>query len=134
MVSILFCSPGLYVALTGLGAGGGRPSSTSVANETNAILYGLFALCAWFAGAIVNLLKPRWSVVIGAFGYPLYVAGLFYYDRVGHQWFPLWAGAMLGLFCGVLLTAATYIQFSYPEEKNKGKVRAAPLQSKFMYH
>ncbi|KAK5197128.1 hypothetical protein LTR99_000512 [Exophiala xenobiotica] len=32
----LFCLPGIYLALTGLGAGGGRPSSQAVASEANA--------------------------------------------------------------------------------------------------
>ncbi|EXJ79410.1 hypothetical protein A1O3_08912 [Capronia epimyces CBS 606.96] len=120
MGCILFCLPGIYVALTGLGAGGGRPSSASVANETNAILYGLFALCAWLAGTVINLLGPRISIVIGSIGYPLYIGGLWYFDRTGHSWFPLWGGAMLGILCGILLTAAAFIQFAYPEEKDKG--------------
>ena len=34
--SILFCTPGIYLALTGLGAGGGQPSSQVIASETNA--------------------------------------------------------------------------------------------------
>ena len=33
--SILFCLPGIYIALTGLGAGGGRASSQETAALTN---------------------------------------------------------------------------------------------------
>ena len=63
--------------------------------------------------------------MIGSLGYPLYVGGLWYYDRTGHEWFPLFSGAMLGLTAGFLWTAAAYIQFSYAEEKDKGLVRTS---------
>ena len=36
MHRVLFCLPGIYLALTGLGAGGGGPSALQVAIETNA--------------------------------------------------------------------------------------------------
>jgi hypothetical protein len=36
ILSILFCLPGIYLALTGLGAGGGQQSSQAVASTTNA--------------------------------------------------------------------------------------------------
>jgi hypothetical protein len=97
-----------------------------VANKTNAILYGLFALCGWLGGTVVNILKPRLSAIIGSFGYPLYIAGLWYFDRTGNSWFPLWSGAMLGMLCGILWTAAAFIQFSYAEEKEKALVRGKP--------
>ncbi|KAF3894829.1 DUF895 domain membrane protein [Trichophyton interdigitale] len=118
---VLFCAPGIYVAVIGLGAGGGKPSSAQVASLTNVILYGLFALCGWFGGSLLNILKPKKSVMLGSIGYPLYVAGLWYYDRTGHSWFPLLAGALLGSLCGPLWTAAAFIQFAYPQEKDKAK-------------
>ncbi|KIX07404.1 uncharacterized protein Z518_02057 [Rhinocladiella mackenziei CBS 650.93] len=117
---ILFCLPGIYTALTGLGAGGGKASSGTVANQTNAILYGLFALFACLGGTIVNLLRPRLSMFIGSFGYPLYVGAMWYYDRTGHPWFPLFAGAVLGTLCGILTTCCGMIAISYSEEKEKG--------------
>ncbi|KAM5466608.1 hypothetical protein MauCBS54593_005865 [Microsporum audouinii] len=88
---VLFCAPGIYVAVIGLGAGGGKPSSAQVASLTNVIIYALFTICGWFGGAALNILKPKLSVMIGSVGYPLYVAGLWYYDRTGHSWFPLFA-------------------------------------------
>ncbi|KAK5203348.1 hypothetical protein LTR47_009572 [Exophiala xenobiotica] len=117
---ILFCLPGIYIAITGLGAGGGKPDSSTVANQTNAILYAVFTFCAWLSGTVVNVLKPKLSIMIGSLGYPLYIAGLWYFDRTGHKWFPLWAGAMLGMLCGILQTVGAYISFAYPEEKDKG--------------
>ncbi|KAF3484377.1 uncharacterized protein GIQ15_03701 [Arthroderma uncinatum] len=112
---------GIYVAVIGLGAGGGKPSSAQVASLTNVIIYGLFTICGWFGGTALNILKPKLSIMIGSIGYPLYVAGLWYYDRTGHSWFPLFSGAVLGSLCGPLWTAAAFIQFAYPQEKDKAK-------------
>ncbi|KAJ3498181.1 hypothetical protein NLG97_g1327 [Lecanicillium saksenae] len=116
---LLFCLPGIYTALTGLGAGGGHPSSADVANKTNAILYGLFSLVGFFGGTLVNVLRPKICLMIGSLGYPLYVGGLWYYDRTGHSWFPLLGGAVLGLTGGFLWSTAAFVQFAYAHEKDK---------------
>ncbi|KAM3473126.1 hypothetical protein MY5147_004940 [Beauveria neobassiana] len=116
---LLFCLPGIYTALTGLGAGGGHPSSADVANKTNAILYGLFSLVGFFGGVLVNVLRPKTCLMMGSLGYPLYVGGLWYYDRTGHSWFPLLGGAVLGLTGGFLWSTAAFVQFAYAQEKDK---------------
>ncbi|OAP64559.1 hypothetical protein AYL99_00531 [Fonsecaea erecta] len=118
---ILFCLPGIYLALTGLGAGGGGPGALHVAINTNAILYGLFTVFGWIGGTILNLMKPKATVIFGGFGYPLYVGSLWYFDRRGHDWFPYLSGALLGVTAGCLWTAASFIAWTYPEEKDKGK-------------
>lgn len=60
--------------------------------------------------------------MVGSLGYPLYVGGLWYFDVTGHSWFPLFAGAMLGVLAGILTTCAGMIATSYAEEKEKGLV------------
>jgi hypothetical protein len=80
----------------------------------------MFTLFACLGGTIVNLLRPRLSMMVGSLGYPLYIGGLWYYDRTGQTWFPLFGGAMLGVLCGILWTCAGMIAFSYAEEKEKG--------------
>ncbi|KAL6251790.1 hypothetical protein RBB50_002000 [Rhinocladiella similis] len=117
--AILFCLPGIYLALTGLGAGGGRPSSQTVASTTNAVLYGLFCLFGWIGGAILNICGPKITMMFGAIGYPLYVGGLWYFDRQGHNWFPYLGGAILGVTAGCLWTACGFIQFAYAQEDEK---------------
>ncbi|KAF4961810.1 hypothetical protein FSARC_10068 [Fusarium sarcochroum] len=119
MGCLLFCMPGIYLALTGLGAGGGRSSSQETAALTNSILYGIYAVAGWCGGPVLNVIKPKWTVVLGGIGYPLYVASLWYYDRVGGQAFPLTSGAILGLCAALLWTASGFIQFAYAEEKDK---------------
>ena len=60
--------------------------------------------------------------MIGSLGYPLYVGGLWYYDRTGHSWFPLLGGAVLGLTGGFLWSTAAFVQFAYAREKDKALV------------
>ncbi|GME47572.1 putative membrane transporter protein [Neofusicoccum parvum] len=119
MGCILFCLPGIYLALTALGAGGGKPSSQRVASLTNSILYGPYTLFGWMAGSILNFLKPKKTILIGSIGYPLYAGSLWYYDRTGHQWFPLLAGFILGFCAACLWTSSGFIQFAYAEESEK---------------
>ncbi|KAJ9145453.1 Membrane transporter protein [Pleurostoma richardsiae] len=121
MGCILFCLPGIYLALTGLGAGGGQPSSQRVASLTNSILYGVYTVAGWCGGTALNFLRPKYTIAFGALGYPFYVGSLWYYDRIGHQAFPLFAGAFLGLTAAMLWTASGFIQFAYAEEKDKAK-------------
>ncbi|OJI99848.1 hypothetical protein ASPVEDRAFT_81437 [Aspergillus versicolor CBS 583.65] len=120
MGCVLFCLPGIYIALTGLGAGGGQADSQETAALTNSILYGVYTVAGWCAGPVLNHLKPKWTAVIGGIGYPLYVGSLWYYDRIGKQPFPLAAGGILGVCAGLMWTTSGYIQFAYPEEKDKG--------------
>ncbi len=93
-----------------------------MANETNAILYGMFTVFAWLGGTFVNIFRPRISMFVGSLGYPLYIGGLWYYDRTGHTWFPLFAGAILGVLCGILVTCCGMISYAYAEESEKALV------------
>ncbi|KPI45554.1 uncharacterized protein AB675_812 [Cyphellophora attinorum] len=131
----LFLTAGIYHAITGLGAGGGKPSSIYVATTTNSILYVLFTVVGFFGGSVLNKIGPKITYtvglssdqrhipghLIGCFGYPFYATGLWYFDAKGHQWYPLLGGAILGITAGLLWTAANFIQFAYPEEKDKGR-------------
>ncbi|KAL2211522.1 hypothetical protein CC79DRAFT_1363819 [Sarocladium strictum] len=119
MGCVLFCCPGIYLALTGLGAGGGQASSQQVAALTNSLLYGIYTIAGWCAGPVLNYLGPRWTIILGGIGYPFYLGSLWYYDRVGNEAFPLTGGCVLGLCAALLWTSSGFIQFAYPEEKDK---------------
>lgn len=60
--------------------------------------------------------------IIGGIGYPFYVGSLWYYDRKGSEGFPLTGGCVLGLGAALLWTSSGFIQFAYPEEKDKAAV------------
>src|SRR5262245_12655850 len=110
MGSILFCLPGIYLAVTGLGAGGGSASQQHVVSTASAICFGLFALSGWVGGTVLNLVRPKLMILIAATGYPLYVGSLWYLDRTKREWFTYFAGAILGITAGILWTAAGFIQ------------------------
>ncbi|EED17435.1 conserved hypothetical protein [Talaromyces stipitatus ATCC 10500] len=118
----LFCNPGLYLAL--LGAGGGRASSITMANTSNGVLYGVFVFSALLAGTILNTVGPRLTMMFGITGYPIYIGAMWYFDAFGHLWFPVFAGAYLGLTAGCLWSTAAYTSNAYAEEKDKGVWRA----------
>ncbi|KAM3547563.1 hypothetical protein MY1884_009525 [Beauveria asiatica] len=119
--SVLFFTVGVYLAVLGLGAGGGKPSSQRVSDISNSSLYGIYAVFGFFTGAIMNKLGPRITMTIGVTGYPLYEAGLFYYDRTGHEWFPILGGILLGLSAPMLWCTSGFIQWAYATELEKGK-------------
>ncbi|KIW67908.1 hypothetical protein PV04_07123 [Phialophora macrospora] len=121
MGCILACLPGIYLALTGLGAGGGQPSSQHVASITNSILYGVYTFFGWCAGTFLNYFGPSITVCIGGLGYPLYAGSLWAFGDGVDQAFPLFAGAFLGFSAALLWTGAGFIQFAYAEEKDKAK-------------
>lgn len=62
--------------------------------------------------------------MLGTLGYPLYVGGLWYYDRTGHSWFPLLSGAVLGATSGILWTCVFSIAYAYASEGQKGRFLA----------
>jgi hypothetical protein len=120
--AMLFCLPGMYSAITGLGAGGGKSSSLEVANNVNAIIYIFLAFGSIVVGFVLHKLTPRLCLIIGALGYPIYIGGLWYYDRSGNSWLVYLSGVLSGISGAFLWTTAAYIEFCYPEEKNKAMV------------
>jgi hypothetical protein len=54
-------------------------------------------------------------------GCPVYVAGLWYFNKVGLSWFPYLGGVALGLSAGCLWTGASYIAFAYEMKKTRGR-------------
>ncbi|TQV94436.1 hypothetical protein V2A60_002535 [Cordyceps javanica] len=119
--AVLFFTVGVYLAVLGLGAGGGKPSSQRVSDISNSSLYGIYAIFGFVSGAIMNKLGPRLTMTAGVAGYPLYVAGLFYYDRTGRDWFPILGGILLGLSAPLLWSTSGFIQWAYATELEKGK-------------
>ncbi|KAI9035850.1 uncharacterized protein KD926_002832 [Aspergillus affinis] len=116
---VLCLLPGVYLALTSLGAGGGRSSSETLASNVNAILYGVFAGTGWLGGIVMNLLGPKLTIASSAIGYIAYTAGLFYFDTSGKSWLAYMGGALEGVCAGLLWASAGAIAYSYAEERRK---------------
>ncbi|KAI9256964.1 major facilitator superfamily domain-containing protein [Sporodiniella umbellata] len=111
---ICFCCPGMYNALSGIGAQG--QSSTRAATEAGTALSITFALCSLLGAPVYNIFGHR-ILIPGALTYVLYVGSFL----SGSDAFTVVAGAILGIGAGFLWTAQAGIMMSYPSEQNKGK-------------
>jgi MFS family permease len=47
-------------------------------NAANALVFGLMGFFCLFGGPIANRIGLKWTLVLGAVGYPVYSAGLYY--------------------------------------------------------
>ncbi|KAI0717507.1 MFS general substrate transporter [Cerioporus squamosus] len=93
---VCFMGPGLFNALNGLGGGGMLDATTSA--NANSALYATFAVAAFFAGSINNVLGSRLTLLLGTTGYALYIGSYLAYNihpEVGA--FVIAAGAYLGI-------------------------------------
>lgn len=75
---VLFLNPGTYLAITGLGAGGKQPELVGIVNDANVVLYTLFGASAVVGGGLVNKIGPRFSLMLGVTGYPVYCGSLWF--------------------------------------------------------
>ncbi|KAJ7623711.1 major facilitator superfamily domain-containing protein [Roridomyces roridus] len=118
---VLALTPGIFTALGALGSGGGRASSTHLASVVSSTLYAIYTFSGWGTGIFLNTIGPRWTLTIGAIGYPVYVAAFWYYDATGHQWFPILSGVILGFSAGLLWSTSAYLGITYSTEAERGK-------------
>ncbi|KAI8388478.1 major facilitator superfamily domain-containing protein [Radiomyces spectabilis] len=118
---VCLCCPGMFNALSGLGAGGSMSSNVALTDAANGALYGCFAIVGFFAGSFTNTVGVKTTLTIGSVGYAIYSAAFWVYDRKQVSGFVIAAGAILGCCAGVFWSAQGSIMMSYPEEKNKGK-------------
>jgi hypothetical protein len=79
-----------------LGAGGGRPSSTSMADISNGVLYGVFTFSAMGASTVLNTIGPRPTLMFAVSGYPLYTGKL---------------NMTNGIICTIILTSKRKARF-----------------------
>ena len=69
-----FLAPGLWNAMSSLGAGGAQ--SPFLVNAANALVFGLMGIFCLLGGPIANRIGLSWTLFLGAAGYPVYAAGL----------------------------------------------------------
>ncbi|KAF9261909.1 MFS general substrate transporter [Marasmius fiardii PR-910] len=117
---VCFMCPGLFNALTGLGAGGQVDSTTSA--NANAALYSTFAVFGFFGGSINNKLGSKVTLLLGSMGYCLYIGSFLAMNiHPNAGGFVVAAGAILGVCAGLLWSAQGSLMLSYPTEPEKGK-------------
>lgn len=116
---VCFLCPGMYNAISGLGAGG--QVNPKPADNASVALNSTFAVFAFFAGTFTNKLGIKLTLSFGGIGYSIYTASLLCYSHTQNSGFLIFAGALLGACAGLLWTAQGAIMMSYPEEGSKGR-------------
>ncbi|KAL5606921.1 hypothetical protein BROUX41_003297 [Berkeleyomyces rouxiae] len=116
---VCFLCPGMFNALSGMGGGG--QIDTKPSNDANTALYSTFAVVAFFAGTIANVVGVRLTLSLGGIGYSVYVAAFLCYNHTRNRGFVVFSGAFLGVCAGLLWTAQGAIMMSYPPEDSKGR-------------
>lgn len=115
---VIFMTPGMYNALTGIGA---SISDKQTSDNASVALYSTFATIGFFGGTICNTIGVRSSLVMGGLGYALYAGSLLSFNHNENKGFVIFAGALLGICAAVLWSAQGMVVLSYATEENKGK-------------
>lgn len=115
---VIFMTPGMYNALTGIGA---SISDKPTADNASVALYSTFATIGFFGGTICNTIGVRASLMLGGIGYALYAGSLLSFNHNENKGFVIFAGAFLGVCAAVLWSAQGLVVLSYATEQNKGK-------------
>lgn len=86
--------------MNSLGAGGAQ--KPFLVNAANALVFGLMGFLCLFGGPIANRIGLKYTLILGAVGYPIYSAGLYTNNRFGNVWFVLVGAVACGISSVVL--------------------------------
>ncbi|KAG8158197.1 hypothetical protein KVR01_011958 [Diaporthe batatas] len=114
-----FMAPGLWNAMSALGAGGAQ--SPYLVNAANALVFGLMGILCLVGGPIANRIGLSWTLLLGAVGYPIYSAGLYTNNRYGNEWFVLVGAVACGISAGLFWASEGAIALGYPEPGKRGR-------------
>lgn len=103
---VLICGPGLNGAVFGLGAGGSHPSNIPILDKVNILGASVTIVTGVFGGSINNQIGPRYTLMLAASGYPIYLGALWSLDKGSVSAFTYVAGTWHGI-CAALLYSAT---------------------------
>ncbi|KAF4551869.1 UNC93-like protein 2 [Elsinoe fawcettii] len=114
-----FIAPGLWNALSALGAGGAQ--EPFLVNAANALVFGLMAILCILGGPIANRIGLARTLALGAIGYPLYSAGLYTNNKFGNVWLVLVGATTCGISAGLFWASEGAVALGYPEPEKRGK-------------
>ncbi|CAD0112149.1 unnamed protein product [Aureobasidium uvarum] len=114
-----FMAPGLWNAMNSLGAGGAQ--KPFLVNAANALVFGLMGFFCLFGGPIANRIGLKWTLVLGAVGYPVYSAGLYTNNRYGNVWFVLVGAVACGISAGLFWAFEGAVALGYPPPAKRGQ-------------
>ncbi|KAK2777556.1 hypothetical protein FQN53_002214 [Emmonsiellopsis sp. PD_33] len=114
-----FSAPGIWTAMNGLGVGGSQ--SPDLVNAANALLYAFMTVTCFAGPWLTNIIGFRYTLAIGALGYPLYAAGLYVNNRFGSTWFVYVGSVACGISAGFFWSVEGAISTGYPESHKRGR-------------
>ncbi|BDD61642.1 hypothetical protein MAP00_006680 [Monascus purpureus] len=112
-----FLAPGLWNAMNSLGAGGAE--KPYLINAANALVFGLMGFFCIFGAPLANRIGLKWTLLLGAAGYPVYSAGLYTNKRYGNVWFVLLGSVACGISAGLFWASEGAIAIGYPEPSKR---------------
>ncbi|KAE8450781.1 hypothetical protein EG329_005694 [Mollisiaceae sp. DMI_Dod_QoI] len=114
-----FLAPGLWNAMSSLGAGGAE--TPFLVNAANALVFGLMGIFCLLGGPIANRIGLGWTLFFGAAGYPIYAAGLYTNNRFGNVWLVLVGAVTCGISAGLFWASEGAVALGYPEPSKRGR-------------
>lgn len=120
MGGVYFCAPGMYNALSSLGAGG--LATPWYANATAAAGLVFMAVLCIIGGVIVSKIGVRLALFISTFGDIIYASSLYLNSKNGTQWFLLFGSIISGATDGLLYAIEGPIITAYPEPDRRGRI------------
>ncbi|OTB03154.1 hypothetical protein M426DRAFT_321956 [Hypoxylon sp. CI-4A] len=114
-----FLAPGLWNAMSNLGAGGAE--EPYLVNAANALVFAIMGFLCLFGAPLANRIGLRWTLFLGAVGYPIYSAGLYTNNRWGNVWLVLVGAVACGFSAGLFWASEGAIALGYPEPGKRGR-------------
>ncbi|KAK7038030.1 MFS general substrate transporter [Favolaschia claudopus] len=117
---VFFCAPGMYNALSSLGAGG--LATPWYANATTAAGFAFMAFLCLTGGIIVSKIGVNASLFIASTGDIIYAGSLYLNSKNGTQWFLMFGSIISGMTDGLMYAVEGPIITSYPEPDRRGRM------------
>jgi hypothetical protein len=100
--AVVICGPGLNGAVLDLGAGGSHPSNIPIVDKVNIVGSSVTIIAGLFGGSINNQIGPRYTLMLAASGYPVYLGALWWLDKGSGAAFAYFAGVWHGRSAALL--------------------------------
>ncbi|KAJ7172152.1 major facilitator superfamily domain-containing protein [Mycena filopes] len=117
---VFFCAPGMYNALSSLGAGG--LATPWYANATAAAGYVFMAFMCITGGIVVSKIGVNASLLIASTGDIIYAGSLYLNSKNGTQWFLMFGSIVSGCTDGLMYAVEGPIITAYPEPDRRGRM------------